>query len=115
MKTKEHQFLNPLAPSSMYPLNEAKIEIEFGTDEGDRGFTKKRHNKLMKKNNVKVKTYDHKQTGQPVAMVSGTKQDVANWLHDWEYDIDDPLDSKYGGYPSLFKGKDAAVKGKGWK
>ena len=115
MKTKEHQFLNPLAPSSMYPLNEVKIEIEFGTDEGDRGFTKKRHNRLKVKHNVKVKTYDHKQTGQPVAMVSGTKQDVANWLHDWEYDIDDPLDAKYGGYPFLFKGKDAAVKGKGWK
>ncbi len=112
---KEHQFLNPLSPSSMYPLNEFKLEIEFGTDEGDRGFTKKRHNRLKVKNNVKVKTYDHKQTGQPVAMVSGTKQDVANWLHDWEYDIDDPLDSKYGGYPMLFKGKDAAVKGKGWK
>ena len=25
MKTKEHQFLNPLAPSSMYPLEEAKM------------------------------------------------------------------------------------------
>jgi len=112
---KEHQFLNPLAPSSMYPLNEVTIEIEFGTDEGDRGFTKKRHNRLRTKHNVKVKTYDHKQTGQPVAKVSGTKQDVANWLHDWEYDIDDPLDAKYGGYPFLFKGKDAAVKKKGWK
>jgi 6-pyruvoyl-tetrahydropterin synthase len=26
MKTKEHQFLNPLAPSSMYPLEEGKFK-----------------------------------------------------------------------------------------
>ena len=81
MKNKGHQFLNPLSPSSMYPLNEVKIEIEFGTDEGDRGFTKKRHNRLKVKHNVKVKTYDHKQTGQPVAMVSGTKQDVVAHIY----------------------------------
>ena len=93
MKTKEHQFLNPFAPSSMRPLGEKveTVQVDYDIDRED----PKKHAKLLKKYKVKVSKswWDH---GSYQATVKGTEKDIRAWMKAAPYDkdyIDDVFES----------------------